>query len=129
MTLLQPELRAAIFDSIQGERVDGTSITTSEILGGVVRVATRPHRKKLFSVPRSSDELLEYRIVDWWPADARERSRTMEDKRRCRELLDARVPNAVHTAAAVRLDAVTRQTGKFRYEEVKAVNPQTAGPL
>ena len=50
MTLLQPELRVATeFDSIQGERLDVASINTCEILGGVVRLATSPHRKKLSS--------------------------------------------------------------------------------
>ena len=69
-------------------------------------------------------------IVDWSLVDVRECARTMEEKRRRGEPLDALVPDAFVAAAAVscRLAVVTRNTGKFRNTGVETVNPWTAEP-
>lgn len=69
-------------------------------------------------------------FVDSSPADARERSRTMGQKRRFSESLDGHVPDAVLAGACAAWFAVLiRNTGEFCLTGVQVANLQTAGLL
>jgi hypothetical protein len=69
-------------------------------------------------------------FVDSSPADARERSRTMGERRRFSESLDSHIPDAALAGACAAWFAVLiRNTGEFCLTGVEIANLEAAGLL
>lgn len=125
-----PEPRVAAFlDSVAGEGIGLSSVTTWEIFNGIGRLEPGRRRDDLAErFRRLLDELFEDRILDWTLADARVCADLMEAKRRRGESLDDHLPDAFLAAAAARrrLSVVTRNAREFRNTGVETANPWTA---
>ena len=122
---------AAFLDSIAGEGICLSSISAWEILNGIRRLDPGRRRQDLAErFGRLLDDLFKDRIVDWTLTDARICADLMEEKRRCGEPLDDRLPDAMIAATAIRrrLIVITRNTREFNNIGIDIFNPRIDPP-
>ena len=122
----QPDRRVINhLSAIPQQRVGLSSVTAWEILNGIGQLEPGRQRTNLAERFHSVLHGLENRVVDWTVADARVCADIMEARRRLGRPLDARLPDALLAATAVRrgLTIITRNTRDFENTGAQTVNP------